>query len=324
TPALSNLFPALRLSSADGPSAELEPDLRVSVSGAGGETLGSCALWWRDTPRFQGRTVGYIGKYSARDPESAGRLLHVACRRLAGQGRMLAIGPVDGSTWMDYRCIVDAGSEPPFFLEPRNPPECPDHFRAAGFEPLAYYRSSVQEDLSTHDARLVTADARMKDIGIRIRAFDTQRVEEELRRIHALTLESFTQSLLFKPIPVDTFIARYRVLMQTIDPELVLLAEHRGRLVGYLFALSNALELTRGQRIETVILKTIAVLPARQYAGLGHVLAMHGAGQARALGYTRAIHALMREGNGSANWSARLGRPIRRYALFAKALDGLR
>ena len=38
------------------------------------------------------------------------------------------------------------------------------------------------------------------------------------------------------------------------------------------------------------------------------------------LGYRRAIHALMHERNVSQNISRRYARPIRRYALFARAL----
>lgn len=302
---------------------KLEADARVTVRGTDGETLGHCSLWWRHTPCFQGRKVGYIGEYRARDADSAARLLSTACKRLAEQGPTLAVGPVDGSTWMNYRYVVESGSEPTFFLEPRNPLEWPAQFQAAGFEPLAYYRSSIQDSLFIRDERLASADARLKAIGIRFRTLDAGQIEEELRRIHALSLESFAHSLLFSPIGVDLFIARYRPLVRWLNPELVTMAEHNGRLVGYLFALPDALELNRRGSIKTVILKTIAVSPGRRYAGLGHILAMHGAIRASALGYTRAIHALMREGNDSANWSARLGRPIRRYALFAKTLNGL-
>jgi hypothetical protein len=42
---------------------------------------------------------------------------------------------------------------------------------------------------------------------------------------------------------------------------------------------------------------------------------------ARQLGYTRAIHALMHEQNISRNLSRRYADPIRRYALFGKALE---
>lgn len=293
----------------------------MNVHGPDGRILARCALWWRHVPRYKGQSVGYIGEYSACNGESAAQLLDMACGRLTEAGRTLAVGPADGSTWMSYRFVIDAGNEPPFFLEPQNPPEWPAQFRSTGFKPLAYYRSSIQDDLSIRDGRVAACDARLKRTGVRIRPLDVQRFDADLRRIHALSLEAFSSSLLFSSIPVEVFVERYRGLMRIIEPELVTIAEHGDQLVGYLFALPDMLEITREKHSRTIILKTIAVLPGRRYSGLGHVLAMHAAARARKLGYTRVIHALMREGNGSANWSAKLGRPIRRYALFAKTLN---
>lgn len=43
--------------------------------------------------------------------------------------------------------------------------------------------------------------------------------------------------------------------------------------------------------------------------------------EARALGFTRAIHALMHETNKSRNLSAHYAKTIRRYTLFSKKLS---
>src|SRR5947209_5110735 len=77
-----------------------------------------CSLWWKGTP---GHGVGLIGHYAAADGESASRLLHLACRKLAERGCTLAIGPMDGSSHRRYRLLSDRGDEPGFFLEPDNP-----------------------------------------------------------------------------------------------------------------------------------------------------------------------------------------------------------
>lgn len=304
------------------PGHAAAPDARMIVSGAGGQTHARCSLWWHGTPRLRGTNVGLVGHYAACDLQSAACLLEHACTRLAERGLAVAIGPVDGSTWMRYRFVVDRGCQPPFFLEPTNPPEWPAQFEEFGFEPLAFYCSRLQDDLRVKSTPLVRAGARLRGIGVRIRALDAHRMTPELRRMHALSLECFADGVLFSPITADAFVTRYAALMRHIDPRLVLLAEHEDRLVGYLFALPDALQPARGSSANTVIVKTVAVAPGRTYAGLGHVLAMHAAARARTLGYTRAIHALMREGGGSANWSTRLGRPLRRYALFARTLNG--
>lgn len=72
--------------------------------------------------------------------------------------------------------------------------------------------------------------------------------------------------------------------------------------------------------MDTVIIKTVAVLPGRAYAGLGNVLVARVQAIAYALGYRRAIHALMHDSNNSRNLSDRYARSIRRYTLYARKL----
>ncbi|MDJ1169798.1 hypothetical protein PMG71_10200, partial [Roseofilum sp. BLCC_M154] len=57
-----------------------------------------------------------------------------------------------------------------------------------------------------------------------------------------------------------------------INPEFVLLAEQRKKIVGFLFALPDFCLKQRKLPIDTLILKTVAVLPQRDYAGLGSLL----------------------------------------------------
>jgi GNAT superfamily N-acetyltransferase len=105
-----------------------------------------------------------------------------------------------------------------------------------------------------------------------------------------------------------------------VRPELVLLAERCGRAIGFLFAVPDMCQGRRGEAIDTVIIKTVAVLPDRSHAGLGGLLVARGHEIARSLGYTRAIHALMHETNTSRNISRHYARTMRRYALFGRTL----
>ena len=79
--------------------------------------------------------------------------------------------------------------------------------------------------------------------GLRLRAFDAARAEEELTRIHALSLEAFSSNHFYQPISLEDFLASYRPVLGAIDPELVLLAEDEaGELAAFLFALPNYAE----------------------------------------------------------------------------------
>ena len=55
--------------------------------------------------------------------------------------------------------------------------------------------------------------------------------------------------------------------------------------MGFIFSLPDALPARRGQAIDTVIVKTVAVLPERACAGLGGFLVGHSHVVAHRLGY---------------------------------------
>ncbi len=297
------------------------PDAHWMLVGGNGEALARCSLWWRGTASLPGHRLGVIGHYAAGDASAAHRLLRHACGELEARRSTLAVGPMDRNTWRRYRLLTERGSEPAFFLEPDNPDDWPRHFLDVGFAPLANYSSAIISDLDREDPRMTQVALRVAGQGIRIRPLDPHRPEDELRRIYSVARVSFRDNFLFTPITEAEFVARYRPLLGWMRPGLSLIAEHADRPIGFLFALPDWLQARRGQTIDTVILKTVAVLPDRAHAGLGSLLVARGHAIARTRGYTRAIHALMHEANSSRNISGRYsGNTMRRYVLFAKPL----
>jgi GNAT superfamily N-acetyltransferase len=290
------------------------------VVSAAGDGRAEALLWWRNVPALPGETLGVIGGFQATSAETANDVLAQAATALRARHCTLAVGPMDGNTWRRYRFVTDAGTEPPFLLEPTNPPEWPAWWRTAGFEPLAEYYSTATGDLAPRDSRLNGVAARMAAAGVTLRPIDPARFEEELGRIYDVSIISFQENHLYTPLPREEFVALYRPLQGQLRPELVLLAEHAGQPVGYVFAMPDLAEAKHGESIKTIIVKTLAVLPGRAHAGLGALMleAVHSAAQR--LGYVRAIHALMHETNKSRNLSAHYALMIRRYTLFARRL----
>jgi len=296
------------------------PDEHWTLPGERGALRARCSLWWSRTPCLLGHRVGLIGHYAARDAAAGGRLLDRACRELARRGCSVAVGPMDGSTWRRYRLVTERGGEPTFFLEPDNPDDWPDHFLALGFQPIAQYVSAVNSDLGREDPRVSRIAERLSAQRIRIRPLDPRHAEDDLRRIYAVSAVSFRDNFLYTPIAEADFLGQYRALLPALRPELVLIAETADQPVGFIFAVPDLKQAERGRPIDTVVVKTLAVLPERAHAGLGSLLLAVCQGMARRLGYTRAIHALMHEQNVSRNLSRRYAQPMRRYALFGKAL----
>ncbi len=286
-----------------------------------GNAAARCSLWWGQTPPYPGHRLGFIGHYAARDFEAARQLLALACDQLVAHGCTLAVGPLDGNTWQRYRLITERGTEPVFFLEPDNPAEWPVHFTANGFTTLANYFSALDTRLQPLDSRLAKVAERVALQDIEIRMANLAAFETELRHIYTLSIASFQDNFLYSPIGEADFMAQYQPIRPYLRPELILMAEQAGRPIGFMFALPDLLQAQRGQPIDTIILKTVAVHPDYRTFGLGTLLLDRCVETARKLGYTRAIHALMHESNHSRKISRRYeARIIRKYTLFAREL----
>jgi GNAT superfamily N-acetyltransferase len=308
--------------------AELTPDI-VTRQAPDALLLAQCddrvqarvSLWWRAVPNHPGERLGFIGHYAARDARSAAEILSAACLALAAQGCTLAVGPIDGSTWRRYRLLTERGREPPFFLEPDNPDEWPGHFEAAGFEACARYYSSLNED----NARIRNRSDREKQIardGYTVRTLAVHDIESELDRLWRLSSETFRGNLFYTPIARDEFHAIYAPLLNSIKPELVFIMERGDAQVAFCLAIPDLLQATRGQPIDTVIIKSITVEESHRGKGLSSVLLSRLNRTARSLGMHRTIHALMHEDNPSRWLNHGLMRDFRRYTLYSRRLSG--
>jgi GNAT superfamily N-acetyltransferase len=287
----------------------------------GREVVGRCSLWWRKAPTYPGQRLGIIGHYGASTVEAGAELLALACEQLAGRGCTMAVGPMEGNTWQRYRLVTQQGHEPPFFLEPENPAAWPEHFARGGFTTLARYFSTLKPDLGEEDNYLDHVAERAAGRGIRVRPFDLTHFEVELARLYEVAQASFQENFLYTPLAETDFLALYLPLRPYIRPELILIAERHNQPIGFLFALPDWLQAQRGQEIDTIIIKTVAIHPNYRAAGLGNLLVARCQRIAHQLGYRRAIHALMHEKNSSRKISRRYGTEVmREYGLFSRPL----
>lgn len=280
-----------------------------------------CSVWWREVPPHGVYRVGAIGHYASAGDEAAGSLLESAIGILREQACTIAIGPMNGNTWRQYRFVTDPGLEPSFFLEPNNPPEWPLQFERAGFKQLAQYFSALNSDLSHVDDRVLRVAERMDRLGVQIRSAQASDLRRQLSRIYRVSQTAFAQNFLYTELSEAAFISQYSKLLLQIRPELLLLAERGDELVGYLFAIPDFAQAIRGHTIDTFLIKTMAVLPEIRLAGLGGLLAARVQDAGRSLGFSRCIHALMFEGNVSRNLSRHYATTMRQYSLFSLELQ---
>lgn len=275
-----------------------------------------CSLWWSESPDHCGQPTGAIGHYAASDDRSGRALLRAASRQLADAGCRIAVGPMDGNTWRRYRFVTERGSAAPFFMEPDNPDSWPRHFASTGFSPLAHYLSEMNPDIAHRQPELGSLRQKMQRLGISIEAVG-EVDDDVLDGVYEVVCEAFSDSFLYTTLDRESFRAMYRPLLRRVDPELMLLARHAGRIVGFIFGPPDFLE--PGSR--TIVIKTVAILPRKRYSGLGRLLIVELLNSALRLGYSRAISALMYAGTRSQQISCGCAGPMRAYTLFQRRLS---
>ncbi len=278
--------------------------------------IARCSIWTKSGLILADQRVGIIGHYATGSVTEGVELLQHACQVLVQMGCDRVVGPMDGSTWFGYRLITEWGDQPPFFLEPNHPSDWPNHFDAAGFNPLTHYCSALVEPIDTVDPRMERVTARMQALGVQISSLKTDQFEDLLLELHPFCLKTFAQNFLYTPIDQERFLALYHPIKPYIQPDLIRVARHQDQIVGFAFALPDLAQAQRGQTIDTLVIKTVAVDPNRAYAGLGSLLAQQCQQMAQQLGMRRSIHALMHEQNVSRHALGRIARPFRRYTLF--------
>lgn len=279
-----------------------------------------CSIWWRDTADVNGSTTGAIGHYAATDAEYGEAVLQHACRELKNRRCDMAVGPLDGNTWRRYRFITERGTAKPFFLEPDNPDEWPEHFNQSGFSTLAHYVSEINPDMTNRQPELGSLRQKFDDLGVQIDPVDVASPADDMAGIYRVVCESFKDAFMYTPLDIDSYCSLYEPMLQQVDPRLMLVAKHDGEVVGFILAPPNYLQQQYQKTIDAIVLKTVAVLPCKEYSGLGRMLIVDLLKNAIDMGFTTAISALMHTGNRSQKISSDCAGLMRAYALFAKEL----
>lgn len=293
-----------------GPAAGLDGprfagSQRLLVASEHGRVVARCAARLRDDG------IGTIGFFeAAHEPDAVRDMLLDAARWLRARGAASVVGPMEGDTWHRYRVNCGPYHEPPFLLEPVNPPYYDALWRRAGFATIERYSSKRVDDVGPLAAKLASMDARAAARGYRIRPFDRTRLRDELTLIWKLSLEIFRGNLFYSDIELGEFLELYEGVQGLLAPDLALFAEtQNGEPAGFLFAYPDS-------RPGLVDYKTIGVTPAHRRGYVGWAMLHRAYTAAVAMGRPAANHCLMHDGNASQSMDAGHGATFRNYSLY--------
>lgn len=224
------------------------------------------------------------------------------------------IGPINGSTWKKYRVTLPSNN-PPFLLDNYNKPYYAELFEQCGFETIANYTSSIRRNLGKDYSRLEKFSSIFEKKGVKIRKFNPENFEEDIRKIYDISIKSFVNNFLYTPIEFEDFYKMYEPVKMFLNPEWVLLAENENNeAIAFIFGFDNLYSRDK----KSLIIKTLAQIPDYKYRGIGSYLVEILHKKAFVAGYNNIIHALMHESNVSANILA--GEIYHEYKLYGVKL----
>lgn len=288
------------------------------------EIAGSLYLW-HNRPDYKGQKTSYIGNVTVNEPfrEKGEEIFEEIFKELKNEKVQVIIGPLNGTTWNTYRYVTEKRERPKFLMEPWNEDYYPDLFEKTGFVSLARYISSISENMKKSE----NIERKMEKIKkfdfynhIKVESVENKDLNEVLNNVYDLTIEAFKNNFLYTELDREIFLKMYMSYKNKLVKQFFKLVYLKEELVGYVFGIPDYAELYYKEKVDTVILKTIAVAPKYNGKGIGYILIDEFIKEAQNNGYSNIIYALMHESNVSKNTGLLLGEKLREYTLFIKEL----
>lgn len=291
------------------------PESKVFALQENGQILAHA--WLAPNPKltYAGcKKMGVVGFYeSVEDAEISKKILTHALLYAKKIGCDYLVGPMDYSTWNDYRFIQEA-VYPPLAMEPYNPPYYPDYFTAFGFKKISSYLSSYTEK-QIIDERWQKLKARFDKAGVVISHPDFSDLDL-LKKLYPLEKEAWKYQFLYMDIPLEEYLILKAKLPKTLDIENSYLCTHpKYGLCGFIYAYPDNFN----PEHQAILLKSIGILPHRDLAGLG-VLLTTIFYQNVFKKYKRVIHHLMRSDNFTANYMTDITITAHEFILYGMGI----
>lgn len=271
-----------------------------------------------DNPKllYQGKQVLIIGSFeSIDDPGMMNELVEFIRAEAQNLGKEYLIGPMEGSTWENYRFSL-SNENPPFFSEPFHHIYYNRLFEIGGFKPIAQYISQLDQQMQMDENVIRKQENKYIDMGATFRHLDQNDLENDLRQIGLFCNKAFRDNFLFTPIDPSYFAAKYAQLSQFMDPNLVWVVEDDKQQI---HAVSLCLPDHLNKDARGFVYKTMARDPESPFKGIGRHLAGKSYLTAERKGYEQAIHAFMIDENASISVSDQYsGSVYKTYQLYGQ------
>jgi len=228
-----------------------------------GRTVGRiAAIIDRGHNAFHEEKAGFFGFFeSINDPAVAKALLDQVRQWVSARGAEFLRGPVNPS--MNYECglLVEGFDSSPMVMMTYNPRYYPGLIEQAGFEKVKDLHSFVNSADATDLNKIGrVADRALKRHDVTVRPINVKDFNAEVARVFDVYNAAWTKNWGFVPMTKDEFFLMGKEMKQILKPEMVLIGETKGRMIGFALALPDvnvALKPANGRLLPTGLLKIL-------------------------------------------------------------------
>jgi len=214
--------------------------------------------------------AGFFGFFeSVNDPEVSGRLLDAVCDDLKSKGLKTIRGPMNFSTNEECGLLIDGFDSAPMLMTPYNPPYYRDLMEKYGMHKAKDLYAYIYHVREAPPEKVLRVAAICEKRGVSARPVEKNRFQKEMLIFKEIYNSAWEHNWGFIPLSDDELYSLGERLKQIAVPELMLIAEDKGRPVGFLGLVpdfNSVLRHMKGRLTPVSLLK--ALFYSRKIAGL--------------------------------------------------------
>jgi hypothetical protein len=286
--------------------------------------------------------VGFFGFFECLDDrEASNTLFQTACRWLKEQGMEAVRGPANPSVNDEYGLLIEGFDLPPTIMMPYNLPYYARLIEDAGLKKIKDLFAYEMNSTRVFTDKLVRgAEIVKKRTGLTIRTIDMSHFEREVKLIRELYTRGWSRNWGEVPMTEEEFAALAKDLKMVIEPRIVIIAEIKGKPVGFGLSLPDYNQILiknrRGYLLPALIrlllfkkrvrfsrVLVLGVLPEYMNTGIGGTLFYELGRRSVEAGYPSGEASWVLEDNVMMTRGAEMMNGVlwKKYRLYQKPLD---
>ncbi len=286
-------------------------------------------------------SVGFFGFFECiNDQQTASALFDEAKAFLKSNGMNAMRGPANPSVNDEYGLLVDGFDSPPVVLMTYNPAYYENLFLAYGLKKEKDLYAYILDQNTVYTEKFNRANEIVKQRNsLTFRPINMKDFKNEVRRIKEVYNAAWQYNWGAVAMTNEEFDALAEDLKMVVEPELVLIAESKGKMVGFGLSLPDINVRLKGNRnggligglwrllvakkkIDLVRIIVLGVIPEFQKTGAAGALFYETAVRAKKLGYQYGEASWILEDNVMMNRAAEAmqGKRYKTYRIFQKEI----